>query len=45
MMNYSTAEANARFWVLVLKLLKENFGPGDRMIETIERQGSCSAGI
>jgi hypothetical protein len=34
MMNYNTAEPNARFWVL--KLLKDNFGPGDRMIETTE---------
>lgn len=34
MMNYNTAEPNPRFWVL--KLLKDNFGPGDRMIETTE---------
>jgi Glycosyl hydrolases family 39 len=32
MMNYVTTEPNARFWVL--KLLKDNFGPGDRLIET-----------
>jgi hypothetical protein len=35
MMNYNTAEPNARFWVL--KLLKDNFGPGDRMLETSTR--------
>lgn len=35
MMNYNTAEPNARFWVL--KLLKDNFGPGDRLIETSEK--------
>ena len=32
MMNYNTAEPNPRFWVL--KLLKDNFGPGDRIMET-----------
>lgn len=35
MMNYSTAEPNARYWVL--KLLKDNFGPGDRLVETTDR--------
>ncbi len=35
MMNYNTSEPNARFWIL--KLLKDNFGPGDRMVETAER--------
>lgn len=35
MMNYNTAEPNARFWVL--KLIKDNFGPGDRMMETSDR--------
>lgn len=35
MMNYNTAEPNPRFWVL--KLLKDNFGPGDRLTETSER--------
>ncbi len=32
MMNYETGEPNPRFWVL--KLLKDNFGPGDRLGET-----------
>ncbi len=32
MMNYETAEPNPRFWVL--KLLKDNFGPGDKLVET-----------
>lgn len=35
MMNYNTAKPNPRFWVL--KLLKENLGPGDRLVETVER--------
>jgi hypothetical protein len=35
MMNYNTAEPNPRFWVL--KLLRDNFGPGDHMMETTER--------
>jgi hypothetical protein len=35
MMNYNNAKPNSRFWVL--KLLKDNFGPGDRLIETSER--------
>jgi hypothetical protein len=35
MMNYNNAKPNARFWVL--KLLKDNFGAGDRLIETSER--------
>jgi hypothetical protein len=34
LMNYNTSEPNARFWVL--KLLKDNFGPGDRLMETTE---------
>lgn len=32
MVNYDTAEPNARFWVL--KMLKDNFGPGDQLAET-----------
>jgi hypothetical protein len=32
MMDYNTAEPNARFWTL--KLLKGNFGPGDRLVES-----------
>ncbi|MES2394204.1 MAG: glycosyl hydrolase family 39 [Acidobacteriota bacterium] len=32
MMNYNTSEPNARFWVL--KLLKDNFGPGDVLATT-----------
>ena len=32
MMNYNTSEPNARYWVL--KLLKDNFGPGDKLAET-----------
>ena len=32
MMNYETGDPNARFWVL--KLLKDNFGPGDKLVTT-----------
>ena len=32
MMNYETGDPNPRFWVL--KLLKDNFGPGDQLVET-----------
>jgi hypothetical protein len=32
MMNYKTDDPNARFWVL--KLLKDHFGPGDKLVET-----------
>ena len=32
MINYNTSEPNARYWVL--KLLLENFGPGDKLLET-----------
>ena len=32
MVNYETGQPNARYWVL--KLLKDNFGPGDKLVET-----------
>lgn len=32
MMNYKTGKPNARFWVL--RLLKDNFGPGDKLVDT-----------
>ncbi|SEB50379.1 GH39 family glycosyl hydrolase [Terriglobus roseus] len=32
MMNYNTSEPNARFWTM--KLLKDNLGPGDRLVST-----------
>jgi hypothetical protein len=35
MLNYNTGEPNARFWVL--KLVKDNFGPGDKLVETSDR--------
>ena len=34
MINYNTGKPNARYWVL--KLLKDNFHPGDKMVETKE---------
>jgi hypothetical protein len=33
MVNYVTPSPNARFWVL--KLLKDHFGPGDRLVYTV----------
>jgi hypothetical protein len=32
MMNYETGDPNPRYWIL--KLLKDRFGPGDRLVET-----------
>jgi len=32
MMDYNTAEPNPRYWVL--KLLKDHFGPGDKLVRT-----------
>jgi hypothetical protein len=32
MVNWDTGQPNARFWVL--KLLHDNFGPGDKLVET-----------
>ncbi len=32
MVNYETGAPNPRYWVL--KLLKDNFGPGDKLVET-----------
>ncbi|HZY74144.1 MAG TPA: glycosyl hydrolase family 39 [Edaphobacter sp.] len=40
MMNYNTAEPNPRFWIL--KLLKDNFGPGDKLADTTNPNGSLS---
>jgi hypothetical protein len=39
-MDYNTAEPNARFWIL--KLLKDNFGPGDKLVETTNPGKSLS---
>jgi hypothetical protein len=32
MIDWKTGKPNARYWVL--KLLRENFGPGDKLVET-----------
>jgi hypothetical protein len=32
MMNWKNGKPNSRYWVL--KLLKENFGPGDKLVNT-----------
>ena len=40
MMNWTgSGKPNARFWVL--KLLKDNFGPGDKLPETKSQNGSA----
>jgi hypothetical protein len=41
MMNYETSEPNARYWTL--KLLKENFGPGDKLVETTNANPAYAA--
>lgn len=41
MMNYVTSEPNARFWTL--KLLKDNFEPGDELVETSVDSSSITA--
>jgi hypothetical protein len=41
MMNYNTSEPNARYWVL--KLLLDNFGPGDKLVETSPSAASFTA--
>ena len=41
MINYETGEPNPRYWVL--KLLKDHFGPGDRLIETSVADAGLSA--
>lgn len=40
MINYVTGNPNARFWVL--KLLKDHFGPGDRLVQTQESNGDLT---
>lgn len=37
MMNYKTSEPNARYWVL--KLILDNFGPGDKLAQTNMPEG------
>ena len=41
MMNYETGEPNPRFWVL--KLLKDNFGPEDKLVQTTAQSPSVTA--
>jgi hypothetical protein len=41
MMDYATGAPNARFWVL--KLLKDNFGPGDKLVGTSLDSSDVSA--
>jgi hypothetical protein len=36
MMNYNTGKPNARYWVL--KMIKDNFRPGDKLVETGGKQ-------
>ncbi len=39
MMNWANNKPNARFWVL--KLIKDNFHPGDKLVETKLDGGDC----
>lgn len=41
MMNWTSGKPNARYWVL--KLLKDNFGPGDRLVPTQAGDGQVLA--
>jgi hypothetical protein len=41
MMDYNTAKPNARYWVL--KLLKDNFGPADKLAETSSPEEAYTA--
>lgn len=41
MMNYKTSEPNARYWTL--KLLLDNFGPGDKLAATTTPNGLTAA--
>jgi len=41
MMNWENGKPNARFWVL--KLLKDNFGPGDKLVGTKVNASNISA--
>jgi len=43
MIRYPTGDPNARFWVL--KLLHDNFGPGDELVATSLAGGPDSSGI
>lgn len=41
MMNWVNGKPNARYWVL--KLLKDNFGPGDKLVRTEVNNGNVTA--
>lgn len=41
MINWKTGQPNARYWVL--KLIKDNFGPGDKMIATDQNSSDVMA--
>ena len=41
MIDYNNSEPNARYWVL--KLLKDNFGPGDKLAETTVPESTYAA--
>jgi hypothetical protein len=43
MINYTTGEPNARFWAL--KLIHDNFGPGDELVATSLSGGLDRSGI
>jgi len=43
MINYDTGEPNARYWDL--KLIKDNFGPGDQLVSTMIDGSGSSTGF
>lgn len=43
MLDWSTGRPNARYWVL--KLLRDNFGPGDRIVDTDVEMPSIPPGL
>jgi len=43
MMNYKTGKPNARYWVL--KLIKDSFHPGDKLVANAERGSAPSADL
>lgn len=43
MMNYNTGKPNARYWVL--KMIKDNFHPGDKLVANAERQTPISSDV
>ncbi|MBV9502606.1 MAG: glycosyl hydrolase family 39 [Acidobacteriaceae bacterium] len=43
MINYNTGHPNARYWVL--KIIKDNFHPGDKVVANAEQPSSSDTGV